>query len=117
MSGVSPELFQFLSTLVIDPKFSTKIPKNCSYSSGDVIPSSHWALSILTELKNRNGYSVQAGDIMNLINGNFLQVGYAASLVKKIRRSWLFFIELSSIANEVSQSNRSNKINIYMLNK
>ena len=108
MSGVSPALFNSLSDLSVDPSFSPKIPKHSSYSSGDVIPASHWALAVLDELRQKKGYIAQHGEAMALINGNFIQIGYAASIVEKLRISWLFFLELCSISTVISKANISN---------
>lgn len=112
MSGVSPELFRSVGELATNSNFNPKIPKNCTYSSGDVIPSSHWAKEVLKQLKNDKAYESQPGEIMALINGNFIHVGYAASLIKKIRISWILFVELSSIFNVISQANSSNLFSI-----
>lgn len=105
MSGVSPTLFSLVAELSANSTFNPKIPMSCSYSSGDVIPASHWATAVLDELKQ---YSIQPGETMALINGNFIHVGYAAALIKKINNSWLFYIELSSIFNTITHSNSSN---------
>ena len=108
MSGVSPRLFGFVSKLAVDASFLPEIPKNLSYSSGDVIPASHWAKAILSELHDIRGGTVQPGEMMALINGSFVQLGYAASLVEKLRTGWLLFLELSSLSHIFSQANESN---------
>ncbi|MBD3652338.1 aromatic amino acid lyase [Kangiella sp.] len=108
MSGVSPVLFNSLSNLAVEKGFLPKIPKHSSYSSGDVIPASHWATAVLNELSERQGYNAQYGEAMALINGNFVQLGYASSIVKKLRNAWLFFLELCSISCMLSKANRSN---------
>lgn len=108
MSGVSPALFNLLVDLACDPSFKPMIPTNCSYSCGDVIPASHWARDILQNLKQKKQYVAQPGEIMALINGHFIQVGYAASIINKIRTSWVFYIELSAIINNITQANSSN---------
>lgn len=108
MTGVSPELFKVVSKLAIEPNFSSKIPMGCSYSSGDVIPATHWAADIIQEFEFSSSYSISNGDIMPLINGNFIQVGYAASLATDIKKNWIFFIEISSLVHNISNANSSN---------
>lgn len=107
-SGVSKELFNNVSDIVCSNEFAAKIPKHCSYSCGDVIPGSHWAKEVLKAIRQTKKYTVKSGEVMALINGNFVSLGYAASLIPKIRKSWIYFIELTSIVNSVSKSNTSN---------
>lgn len=108
MTGVSPALFKSLADLAINPKFAPRIPQHSSYSSGDVIPAAHWAIASLNELSVNSGYTAQYGEGMALINGNFIQVGYAASIVEKISLAWLLFVELCSISTVISKANASN---------
>lgn len=108
MSGVSPQLFNAVAQASTEKEFAPRIPLNCSYSSGDVIPAAHWAYDLLSQLNKTNGYQAQQGEVMGLINGCFIQVGYGASLVKKIKTSWVFFVELTSLFNLVSQANTTN---------
>lgn len=108
MSGVSPTLFQLLTDLSVDPEFSPQVPRHSSYSSGDVIPAAHWATSVFEELQSRYGYHAQHGEPMAMINGNFIQLGYAASLSQKIRTAWLFFVELSAVSAQITRANPSN---------
>jgi len=108
MSGISPDLYNSVISLANAPDFNPRIPKNCSYSSGDVIPAAHWAREVLLELKQSKQYNPQPGEVMAMINGSFVHVGYAASLIKKIQKSWVFFIEVSALCNAACQANSSN---------
>ena len=109
-SGISPVLFNLISDLSIDSNFSPRIPIYCSYSCGDVIPAAHWANEVLNTLKTNYGYSIQPGDAMMLINGSFVQVGIALSLLKKIKKTWALFVATSSI---VYNSTKANTLNLY----
>lgn len=108
MSGVSPSLYQNIGLLAVDPEFVPRIPRHCSYSSGDVIPAAHWTREVLSQLSRRHGYIARPGDVMALINGNFIQLGFAAALGKSLKTAWLWFLELSAICCTVSDANRSN---------
>ncbi|KAA1161558.1 aromatic amino acid lyase [Pseudoalteromonas distincta] len=108
LTGVSPELFKLVSKAAIDSKFSPKIPVGCSYSSGDVIPAAHWADEVINRLENLDDYKISSNDIMPLINGNFIQVGYAASLAYKIKNYWIYFVEISLLFQNISKANDSN---------
>lgn len=107
-SGISPVLFNLISDLSIDSNFSPRIPIYCSYSCGDVIPAAHWANEVLNTLKTNYGYSIQPGDAMMLINGSFVQVGFALSLLKKIKKTWSLFVATSGIVYGSTKANISN---------
>ena len=108
MSGVSTALFQLIGPLAANPDFQPRDPRNCSYSSGDVIPAAHWARAALAQLARDHGYIAQPGEAMALINGNFIQTGYAASLCKNLKTAWLFFLELCAVSNTASRANSAN---------
>lgn len=104
-TGVSPKTFKKLHLNSTDLNFYPAIPKKCSYSSGDVIPATH----LLNDFIDFNNYQDFANtDIMPFINGNFVQVGYAASLIDSINKLWVLFIYSSLITARCFNSNNSN---------
>jgi histidine ammonia-lyase len=107
-SGVSPALFNSVSELATSGEFFPNVPTGYSYSSGDVVPAAHWARDILSILKDKKQYSAQPGEVMAIINGSFVQLGYAASLVEKLSKCWSLFIASSTIVNVGTKANGSN---------
>ncbi len=104
-TGVSLETFKKLHSNSVDLNFDPAIPKNCSYSSGDVIPATH----LLQDFIDLNNYQDFANtDIMPFINGNFVQVGYAASLIDTINKFWHLFIYGSLVSSLCFDANNSN---------
>lgn len=86
-SIVSPDLYDALIDLIEDAEFQPKVPKNSSYSCGDVIPGAHWAHSALHRLASTGaGIRLQPGEGMALINGSFVHVGLIMSSIARIRR-------------------------------
>ena len=107
-SGVSPALFNAVVEIATSRVFLPNIPTGHSYSSGDVVPAAHWARDILSVAKEKYQYDAEPGEVMALINGSFVQLGYAASLVEKIRKCWSLFIVSSAIVNVGAKANTSN---------
>ena len=107
-SGVSPTLHNSVAELASSSDFYPKIPTCCSYSSGDVIPAAHWANEILSILKEKKHYTVHPGEVMALINGSFVHIGFAASLINKLRKCWSLFVISSAIVATGTKANWSN---------
>lgn len=104
-TGVSPETYLAFCEHV-ESMESAVIPKECSYSSGDVIPATH----LLDHFLRTADYhaSFPSTDIMPFINGNFVQLGYCASIIAAIDDVWLDFSFNSANTAVISQSNPSN---------
>lgn len=102
---VSLELYEILLYLVQQENMNLKIPKGMSYSSGDVIPSSHFTKSIY---KLFPSYKPKNLDTMSLINGHFIQLGYATSKIEKIQKNYYSFILIFLINSSIIKSNKSN---------
>lgn len=107
-SGVSLALFNSVAELATSGEFLPKVPTGYSYSSGDVVPAAHWTREVLSILKEKKQYSAQPGELMALINGSFVHIGYAVSLVDKLRKYWSLFIASSAIVHTGTKANRSN---------
>lgn len=104
-TGVSPKTFEKLYSNSTDLNFNPAIPKKCSYSSGDVIPATHFLNSFI----DFNSYKDFSNtDIMPFINGNFVQIGYAASLIDKMNKFWNLFIYGSLVSSLCFNANNSN---------
>ena len=108
LSGVSPELFDRVANLVTRSDFNPKLPSGASYSCGDVIPAAHWATAILGEHNCISMYEAKPGEIMALINGNFVHVGRAVGIVAKIRRTSALAIESAALFHSAALANSSN---------
>lgn len=107
-SGISPELYKSVIELVKGNNFYPKIPVGSSYSCGDVIPGSHWAKEVLQLVKPGNKDEIKPGETMALINGSFIQVGYAISLIEKLKSAWILYLELTALNNMAVSANNTN---------
>lgn len=87
-SLVSPEAFQLLCDVFEDKGVTIQVPRNSSYSSGDVIPASHWVSQILSTTR----YQLKPGEGMALINGAFVHLGTSAYVVAQLNRFWRMFL-------------------------
>ncbi len=87
-SLVSPEAFQVLCDVFEDSGVTIHVPRNSSYSSGDVIPASHWVSQFLST----TGYQLKPGEGMALINGAFVHLGTSAYVVTQLNRFWRMFL-------------------------
>ncbi len=91
-SAVSPALFQRVRQLLDDPGFRPQIPRQSSYSCGDVIPAAHWARAVLAGTA-QIGPQAGGSDIMALINGAFVHAGLALTTLAPLRNAWVLFFE------------------------
>ena len=108
LSGVSPELFDGVRELVLRDDFSPQVPGAASYSCGDVIPASHWATAVLDELSRSGAHAARPGEVMALINGNFVHVGQAVAMVGRIQRVSALAVEAASAFHSAALANPSN---------
>lgn len=78
-SGLSEPLFLHALQTIANMEFKPNVPKNQTYSSGDVIPAAHWARALI----NWDGYRLEKGllpgESLGLINGSFVHIGLAAA--------------------------------------
>ncbi len=95
-SGVSTALFQHITNVLADSDFSPSIPSGESYSSGDVIPATHWAVAVLKGTKNISPFS-GAAEPMPLINGSFVHVGLAAACIPSFDKSYNLWLANTEI--------------------
>ncbi len=83
-SGVSRETYEHVIKKVTDPEFFAQIPVGQSYSSGDVLPATHWASAVFN-LDNRTPYALKPGEMIALINGNFVHTALATDNYRELR--------------------------------
>lgn len=88
-STISAELYDRLVIAAGDPQFSPVLPRNMSYSSGDVIPGAHWAQALLAHASD---YALKPGEGMALINGSFVHLGLATYAVAGLDLMWRKFL-------------------------
>jgi histidine ammonia-lyase len=91
-SGVSLELYNRVAKLLSDKDFQPLVPKNNTYSAGDVIPAAHWAESILRGSPTI-GRHVGEPEIMTLLNGAFIHAGLSLASIPMLRDAWVLFFE------------------------
>lgn len=86
---ITEPLYAALLSAFEDRDFRPKVPVASSYSSGDVIPGAHWARSVLEHLeRGEKRFDLQPGEGMALINGSFVHLGFAASVVEPLAALW-----------------------------
>lgn len=89
-SGISPLLYKEICSAWENDKFhSAKIPKNDSYSSGDVIPGAHLASFLNKELS----VDFSIGDMMAVINGDYFHVGSSLSIRKELMNTSFYLVD------------------------
>jgi histidine ammonia-lyase len=104
-SGISSELYQRAIATVLDPDFAPQVPQRCSYSCGDVIPGAHWAQALLNHPPQ---YPPAAGEVMALLNGSFVHVGYTLGILAPLEQLGTLLIEATRLNNQLVQANRVN---------
>lgn len=105
-SGVSPELFDHVVALTADPEFRPCVPQANTYSSGDVIPATHWAQAVLAGTPACGAFA-GLPEPMPLINGAFVHLGQALALLEPMRAAWsVFFSNTVSVVRH-GMRNRS----------
>ncbi len=86
-TGVSPDTFRKLYEISVGD-YDVYMAEELSYSSGDVVPGA-WVVSSIFE----ENWLWNTGDIISLINGNYISTAYAysvlSSLVSVISRSFM----------------------------
>lgn len=101
-SGVSPGLYDRLARLVTTPHFQPSVPRDASYSCGDVIPAACWTDAALAAIRQQDGFEAAAGDVMALMNGRFIQLGFAAALLPGLETAWRLHMSASSLTLRAS---------------
>ncbi|STC40144.1 Tyrosine ammonia-lyase [Corynebacterium amycolatum] len=71
-----------------------------SYSSGDVVQGAWWAENICGELIRDS--QISPGDLIALINGNFVSTGLAISLLTRMRRNLQSIVAIAALMGECS---------------
>jgi histidine ammonia-lyase len=104
-SGISAALYQTVAASLLDKTFAPQVPQGCSYSCGDVIPGAHWAQALLS---HNAQYRPRAGEVMALLNGSFVHVGYTLALLKPLSQLGALLIETTRINNYLVAANRVN---------
>ncbi|MFV8827749.1 aromatic amino acid lyase [Alkalihalobacterium sp. APHAB7] len=106
-TGVTSTLYSHLLRIGEDESFQPKIPKESSYSSGDVIPAAHWASEVISYLGTKEKYQLKRKEGLTLINGSFVHVGLSIASydrLVKLRNILLFNAIVFSHLYRPSQS-------------
>lgn len=112
-TGMSPDTYDKFCGIMEFADYPIYIPKHCSYSSGDVIPASHLLKAFLEAIKaddECDKFILPPTDILPFINGNFIQLGYCASLIKRMDYNWVKFCTNTAHLVIISNANESNFI-------
>lgn len=92
-SLISGELYKALIRFTPELEGSI-IPKDASYSSGDVIPGAHFAQAALKSIrKSKPTFALKAGEGIALINGSFVHIGLSAYALFELRSTWSLLLE------------------------
>lgn len=93
-TGISPlryhELLEFSTS---SPDKIVNVDLDASYGSGDVVPAAWWVYSLWGE-----GVKWNPGDLISLINGDFISNAYACLVFEKILKNVAMFVNLTSIS-------------------
>jgi histidine ammonia-lyase len=106
--GISWWLFRQLCDALSDKSFRPRVPRSCSYSCGDVIPASHWALDLLQHVRASRSYQLRPKEGLSLINSCFVHAGVALARLPEIRHTWLAYVVASGMNARLSAAHRSN---------
>ena len=90
-SGITSSLYDHLIQIMKQQDFPTYVPKNSSYSCGDVIPAAHWAREMTNTLQKEYNYTLQRKEGLSLINGSFVHVGIAIAKLINIQSVWTLY--------------------------
>ena len=106
-SGISTAMYHNATcSSVFNPTVKPLIPQHCTYSCGDVIPGAHWAKFVLDNFPN---YEPRArAEVMALLNGSFVHVGYTLSLTRSLEKLGTLLIETTRLNNQLVQANSVN---------
>lgn len=99
-SGISPEIFEHLVRNFDQlPPVSTDL--GASYGSGDVVPASWWAHSLLPA-----GLELRNGDVIALINGHFIAPGLLLAAYADVKRSLSLALDQVQAAQTTLEADR-----------
>lgn len=108
-SGITLELYNHLLSLMEKGLFNVgSVPKNVSYSSGDVISGSHWAKGVSHLLKQNFSYQLQRKEGLSLINGSYIHVGISVAKFLELQPIWSLYNYNSLEYINILKSKQSN---------
>lgn len=108
-SGISAETYEHIIKKVTDPTFFPQIPAGQSYSSGDVLPANHWAGAVFA-LDSDAPYRLKQGEMIALINGNFIHTALAAGNYWELGEALKWVVVAGAYAGRVCDLDRINFI-------
>lgn len=105
-SGISLETLDLLLEHKRYINFVPSIPKHYDYRQGDVKPAAHLLDYLLNFADVRESFA--ATDILPFTSGNFVQIGFTASLMERIDKVWLMFMYSTFVSSVIFNSNNRN---------
>lgn len=106
-SGISSEAYARIVQKVTNPEFCPRIPAGQSYSSGDVLPATHW-VSAVFDLDGSAPYALKPGDMIALINGNFVHTALAADNYRELKQLTQYVVVSGAYAGRLCELARIN---------
>ncbi|MBS3805691.1 MAG: aromatic amino acid lyase [Oleiphilaceae bacterium] len=85
-STISRPLYKQILRCATADDFAPSLPVNASYSAGDVIPAAHWAHGVINHENYLQQQSLDIKEGLSLINGTFVHLGQALSLLPRVER-------------------------------
>lgn len=105
-SGVSIETLDLLLEHKRYMNFVPAISKHYDYKKGDVKPAAELLDYLLDFADVRETFA--ATDIIPFTSGNFVQIGFAASLMERIDKVWSLFMYSTFVSSVIFNSNNRN---------
>lgn len=108
-SGISPDTYEHIMGKITDSTFFPQIPAGQSYSSGDVLPANHWAGAVFG-LDGEAAYPLKQGEMIALINGNFVHTALAAANYRELIETMKWVVVAGAYAGRLCDLDRINFI-------
>ena len=108
-SGISPQTYERVIQRVTDPTFLPRIPAGQSYSSGDVLPATHWANAVF-DLDGPSPFILRSGEMIALINGNFVHTALAAENYRELMALTEYVVVSGAYAGRLCELARINYV-------
>ena len=97
-SGISPTTFRELSRRTAAWRGPAVGNWHGSYSSGDVVQGAWWVKNIIGDVVDQR--KLPAGDLIAMINGNFVSTGTVISLIPKLQEFFSRAIEIVALMSD-----------------
>lgn len=90
-TGISPSLFKELVRIYCDNTYQLKIPRNISYSCGEVIQGANFAQSLQPYFSHEYSFVIKDG--ISIINGQYVSLGLVIALLPRLLKSLDYLVD------------------------